>query len=439
VDYALLGFFIITVVTAFCSYDVDVSVGKLRAASLFTIVYLVAENVSTRPLLRMLTLLLIIACMASVARTFVTYAVGRGVKINGMTADSPLRRYGLQEGDTLLTAEGRALKTPADLTTLLAGSPAAPPVHTTFYRHENFINTAMPHGVLLAGNDAATQLGLTSWARGRDERAHGNYGHYTTYAEALQMIGSLAVGLFVALRRRRSRAGLLLALAIAGMSGALLLTVTRASWLAFLVSLGVIALTGVRSRRARLGLAVCALLCVPLALYVLHEKRQVGFIDQSDGSITWRETVYREGVRLLVSKPRHLVVGVGMDSIKRHWREWGLFDNGRLPWGHMHSTPLQIALERGLPALAIWLALLFIYARMLWRLAHSSKLTDWIERGIVLGALGGLCGFFVSGLVHYNYGDSEVVMIFYLIMGLALALERFARTETDASNAAPAA
>ncbi len=43
---------------------------------------------------------------------------------------------------------------------------------------------------------------------------------------------------------------------------------------------------------------------------------------------------------------------------------------------------------------------------------------------LYLGALGGLCGFFTSGLVHYNWGDSEVVMIFYCVVGLTLALER---------------
>ena len=30
----------------------------------------------------------------------------------------------------------------------------------------------------------------------------------------------------------------------------------------------------------------------------------------------------------------------------------------------------------------------------------------------------------ISGLVHYNWGDSEVVMIFYLIMGLSLVVNR---------------
>ncbi len=79
--------------------------------------------------------------------------------------------------------------------------------------------------------------------------------------------------------------------------------------------------------------------------------------------------------------------------------------------------------------LIVWLIFLAICARMLWRLARNpainalNALNDWVERGVVLGALGGLCGFFTSGLVHYNWGDSEVVMIFYSVVGLTLALE----------------
>ena len=48
-------------------------------------------------------------------------------------------------------------------------------------------------------------------ARGHDDRATGFYGQYTTYAEALQLIMSLALGLFIALPRKRSTRGLLLA------------------------------------------------------------------------------------------------------------------------------------------------------------------------------------------------------------------------------------
>jgi O-antigen ligase len=218
------------------------------------------------------------------------------------------------------------------------------------------------------------------------------------------LIASLVLGLLIALREWKTRGAVLLVLALAGLCVALLLTVTRASWLAFLLSASLIVLVGARSRRTILILAACAVPVILTGLFVLQQKRNVSFFDSKDDSINWRKTVQREGLQLLVSKPRHLLVGVGMDSIKRHWREWGLFDNGRIPMGHMHSTPLQLAVERGVPTLVAWLVLVGLYARMLWRGVRSMDAGEWVERGIMLGALGGLVGFFASGLVHYNFG-----------------------------------
>ena len=141
--------------------------------------------------------------------------------------------------------------------------------------------------------------------------------------------------------------------------------------------------------------------------------------------------VWREGFELLVSKPRHILFGVGLDSVKGYWRQWGLFDNGRQPIGHMHSNLLQIALERGVPALIVWLILLGLYVRMLWRLSRNRA--DDFARSLALGALGGTIGFFTSGLVHYNWGDSEVVTVVYFIMGLCLVVERTNQRNTDSS------
>jgi O-antigen ligase len=136
--------------------------------------------------------------------------------------------------------------------------------------------------------------------------------------------------------------------------------------------------------------------------------------------------MYRDGVRLWTDSPRNFILGVGMDSIKRYWLEWDLFDKGWQPMGHFHSTPLQLAVERGLPALLLWLWVLWLYARMLWRKLKSQTLSfdesSAIEKGILLGALGGLAGFFTSGLVHYNYGAAVVAMMFFIIMGLSVRL-----------------
>lgn len=446
-DYLLLGFFILTGVAAFLSYAPDISIGKLRAASLFTIVYLIAQNVSSPRVLRLLVLTLLASSMVAVLFTFGERAVGRGVSVRGLAAESPLRLSGVQDGDTLLEVDGATLGSAPQLEDALRRAwreGRAARIH--LYRFEVYLDVDVGNARLLEGAGAEAQLGIEKSSRGRDWRAAGFYGHYTTFAEVLQLIIALALGLLVAHVSRRegwTRASLLLAFVVIGLGGSLLLTVTRASWLACLVASFVVLAAGTRNRKVVIAGVLAFAIIVPSALFVLQQKRNVGFLDKRDGSTTWRMMVYREGVELLFSRPRHLLTGVGMDSIKRFRNEWGLFDHGRMPPGHFHSTPLQIAVERGLPALALWLTLLFVYGRTSWRLWRDERLRaegGWVERGLALGALGGVCGFFTSGLVHYNLGDSEVAMVFYFIMGCMLVVERQTRQRAgrtiDASSEA---
>ncbi len=433
-DYAMFAFFILTGISSFLSYEPMVSIGKLRAAMLFTIAYLFAENVRATRVLRALVIVLIAAAVASTLFAFGQYAIGRGVKFYDVQADSPLKAARfvtrakndpapILNGDTIEEIDGERVWNVNQLVAALDRPPTDKPAQLKVYRVEWNPTFELARGHLLPGTTPEQRLGIGLWTQGRDRRATGFFNHWTTYSESLQLLGSLAFGLLVALPRKRTKWGLLLVLALAAICGALLLTVVRASWLSFLISAALIAVIGLRWRTL-IVIGACALPLVLAGFFVLHQKRQVGFFDSHDDSIRWRETVQREGLQLLISKPRHLLVGVGMDSIKGHWREWGLFDNGRLPMGHMHSDYLQIALERGVPTLIAWLILLFLYARTLWRTQRTVAKEDWIERGIVLGALGGLIGFMISGFVHYNWGDSEVVMILYLIMGLSLVVNR---------------
>lgn len=426
VDLALLGFIALTLISSLFSYAPDISLSKMRAVSLFIIVYFVAENVTSMRVVRLLVLTLIASCMINVLYTFGERALGRGVKVEGLQASSPLYAAGVRDGDTILRVDGEKLREPEELMKALdapVGDSSTKTARILIYRYEWMPTFEVERGKLLSGRTVEERLGIGGWSRGRDWRAAGFYGHYVTYAEMLQLVAALAFGLFIAIKRKLSWQGLLLALAVAGMCGALLLTVTRASLAAFLLSSLLIVLVGA-GRRAVIIVLICALPLALFGLFLLQQKRNVSFLDSKDDSINWRKTVQREGFNLLASSPRHLLVGVGMDSIKRYWREWGLFQGGRIPMGHMHSNLLQLALERGLPALLFWLALLFVYGRMLWRLSREQRIKGWIERGLLLGALGGLAGFFTSGLVHYNFGDSEDVMILFLIMGLCLVVER---------------
>jgi O-antigen ligase len=427
----LLLFFGVTAISVAFSYERAVSLGKMRAAALFTIVFVAAHAARSQRVRCVLALTLIASSMVGIGYTVIERAIGRGVQVEGVAPDSPLTRgifrnaagqtapEPVQSGDTLLEIDGQRVTNPEQVVARLADANVTGPAKLRIYHLEATPVIEIPRGQLLPGATAVEQLGVTNWRRGRDWRAGGLYGQYITYAETLQLIASLAFGFFIASRPRKSWKTLAFFVAFGGLCLALLLTATRASELGLLLSAFLIVVAGA-SRRGLIVLVACAIPLVIAGLFLVQQYRQVGVVDNSDGSTQWRETVWREGFHLLISKPRHLLVGVGMDSIKNRWREWGLFDGGKLPVGHMHNTLLQIALERGIPALLIWLWLLGSYARWLWRQLKLAGENCWCERGVLLGALGGLLGFFTAGFLHYNFGDSEVAMIFYLLMGLTL-------------------
>jgi O-antigen ligase len=105
-----------------------------------------------------------------------------------------------------------------------------------------------------------------------------------------------------------------------------------------------------------------------------------------------------------------------MDAAKRHWQEWGFPGDIIL---HTHSTPLQIAFERGLPALLLWFWLVFTA----WRMTATGERaardeTDATRHGFLLGVTGALTGFFASSLFNYNWGDAEVVILFWWLLGI---------------------
>lgn len=439
VDYVLIGFFVLSGISGVFSYNPFMSIGKMRAASLFTIVYLVSQNVPSLRTVRWLALALIGSCMVNVLWTAGQLATGRGVKVQGVSAESPLtkavfrtrsvrKETPIKDGDIVWQVDNQRVNSPDELAAALVSGQGVAKVR--IYRVEWMPELEVPR-TLLTGTTALEQLGIAGWSRGRDWRATGFFGHWTTYAEVLQLIASLALGIFLGLTQKKSRMGLLLLIAVGGLVFALAMTVTRGSWIGFAVSVAAMLLLSV-SRRTAIIVAACAIPIVLTGVFLLQQRRNIGFFDSADQSTSWRQMVWREGFDLLVSKPRHLLVGVGIDSIKGHWREWGLFDNGRQPIGHMHSNLLQIALERGVPALTLWLLLFVIYIRMLWRLIRDT--TDF-QRGVALGALGATLGFFTSGLVHYNWGDSEVVTGFYFIMGLTLVLERIASSVPPTKSA----
>jgi len=448
-DYALWAFFLWSVVSSVFSYAPDISLDKLRGVSLFLIFYFVYNNLKTARAARFLACAIIFSTMFAALWTPVERVIGRGVEIHDFKG-SAFDRIGLQEGDTILQINGKKVNSLEAMRQKIFENTSEPQFKALVYRDDAYTTVDVPRERLKAAETAEEALGIKSWKRNHNWRAAGFYGHFTTFAEALQLIISLTFGIFIAgistpgredAETQKEKKGLfsflpfsfspLLLFCLLAMGFALLLTVTRASQFAFFVSAVVIVLLS-RNRKLILTFAALALPLALLGLVVYQQTRRIGF-DLSDKSTQYRTMMWRDGARLWTENAHNFVFGVGMDSIKRYWQDWDLFDKGREPMGHFHSTLVQLLVERGLPALLIWLTVLGIYARTLMRY-YKLQITNYktgetaeirnpkskIQNGIVLGSLGGLAGFFTSGLVHYNLGDGEVAMVFYILMGISI-------------------
>ena len=95
--------------------------------------------------------------------------------------------------------------------------------------------------------------------------------------------------------------------------------------------------------------------------------------------------------------------------------------------GHLHNTPLQVLVERGILGLAAWSAIFFAFFWRAVRILRSLPPEAAWRRAFVTGSVAAITGFLVGGLTEYNFGDSEVVLVAYTVMALPFVVERAAR------------
>jgi len=424
IDAALLGFVAWSVLSAFTSYEPAISLDKLRSVGLFTVFYFARGSLNTPRSASIVVFVLILSAMVTVIWTPLERLIGRGVEVHGVRPDGTLSRYGMKDGDTILTVGGMHVRSSEEVIAAIAIIRSG---EVAYHRPDADQRFRISESDLSSSGSPEERLGIESWKPNRVWRAKGFYGHFTTFSEMLQLVGSLLLGLGLAwlaarkARRERSVPPYLIPTAYFGafalLCVALILSGTRASQLGLFVS-GVAMVAALGSRRILIAILIAAIPVAAAGYFALQHTRQ------QNESNEYRITMWRDGVRLATESPRHSLVGVGMDSIKERWKEWGLFGGGRLPMGHFHSTPLQLAVERGFPALLLWLAFLALIGSRFWRSIRSADPALRVRRGVLAGCLGAACGFFVAGLVHYNLGDGEVALIFYMLMGIGFSLSQ---------------
>ena len=421
VDIALFGFFACCVVSSFLSYDPLVSIKGLKSPAFFLAFYFVSNRVRSIRFATFLVLAIVLSCLVNVGYSGLTLAMGRGLQIDSINPDSPFANETIRPGDTIIAADDKPVNSPEDLIQIIDSQRGR--LRITLHRKDVTTETSIPRQAIKEASGVGFErLGITT-SPGRNFRIAGFYSHYETYAEVLQLIAALAVGMLIAIPTKRSGTALFLSAAIPLIAVTLILTSTRAALAGLSIAVAVMALAS-NSRRVVVAAVASIVIVLPLALVAVEHSRGISVFDPEEGSTAYRLEVWREAFGIIKDNP---LVGIGKGSEGKLKESLGLYDEGRLPPGHFHSTPVQIAVWWGLLGLIFYYSFMTMFVLQTWRLIKIVKSDSrWQLWGIALGGLGAIVAFNVSSFAHFNFGDGEVVMAFWLLTGLAFAVRRIA-------------
>ena len=251
-------------------------------------------------------------------------------------------------------------------------------------------------------------------------RAKGFFSIYMTLGGSLIVsLALLAAELALGSRRR---AGWLLAPGALGLT-TLGLTYVRNAWLGFAAAIGIVVLLTRRlALLVPLGLAVVLALSVPSPL----RTKLLSVFDPTSPSASERFYFWDAGLRMVKDAP---LLGLGPGSVRLYYPDYKHPDERRPRTGHLHNNLVQIAAERGLLGLAawlwIWVAFLIRSVRIYGQLPRSRA----DDRALVAGSVAAVIGFLVAGLFEYNFGDSEVIGLLWVVMAFPFVVaDRPART-----------
>jgi O-antigen ligase len=241
------------------------------------------------------------------------------------------------------------------------------------------------------------------------QRIDGSLTHYMTYSGVLMLVACTAAARIMFRSEDRTWA----AIVMPALLVALALTMSRNAWVGVCAGIGLLFL--LRDFRLIALLPAAAALFIAVAPAQLTERLYSTF-SLEDPTNRDRVAMMRSGVRMIKDHP---MTGVGPDAIRLvypYYRD-DLAERQLNP--HLHNVPMQIAAERGLPALAIWLWFIVVLIRDLARKTRASPI-----RSLPTAALAVVVAMLTAGMFEYNFGDSEFLMLFLLLVTLPYAADR---------------
>jgi O-antigen ligase len=252
-------------------------------------------------------------------------------------------------------------------------------------------------------------------------RVQGVASHYMTYSGVIMLVTCAAAARIMFRRQDRAWAALVMPALVV----ALALTLSRNAWVGACAGIGTLFL--LRDFRLVALLPVVVGLFVAIApaqvterLYSMFSLHQTLSGGETSGSTVEsnrdRIAMIRSGVRMIRENP---LTGVGPDMVIQVYPAYRDPSAVRQLNPHLHNVPLQIAAERGLPALAIWCWFIVVLVRDFVRLRRRTRSPSLATAGLAT-----VVAMLAAGMFEYNFGDSEFLMLFLVLVTLPYAADR---------------
>ena len=237
-------------------------------------------------------------------------------------------------------------------------------------------------------------------------RPQGALGHYMTYSGIVMLVTCAAAARILFTRERIWPSLMMPALLVV-----LGLTFTRSALVG--ACAGIAFLLLLKDFRLMAVMPVLAALFFVLAPPRVTD-RFMSMFDARDPTRIDRVTMLKIGGRMVSAHP---LTGVGPTRVGPRYLEFATPGESDRVNPHLHNVPMQIAAERGLPALAAWIWMLVtLVIDMIRRLKVPES------RFLAASALGSIVAMTAAGLAEYNFGDSEFLMLFLVLMTLPYAV-----------------
>ena len=242
-------------------------------------------------------------------------------------------------------------------------------------------------------------------------RPHGMIGHFMTYSGLLMLVACAAAAQLL----YREREWLWPAVAVPALLVALAVTLSRNVWIGTIVALTTLLVL----RRPRLTIAVPIVVAAALLVPSVRD-RALSMFDPANPTNRDRISMWRSGQAMISD---HWLTGVGPNMVPRayieHYKRADAVDpedQRGSTRAHLHNVVIQIAAERGVPALLAWFWFLAVAARDLWRQARTGP-----APGLAAAGLAAIAAMLSAGMFEHNFGDSEFLVLFLALITLPYA------------------